>query len=169
MKDKKFRWSRDVTVILGDSIIKDVTGWGLRDESKEVVVKSLRGATTSQMKWHVTPIMEQNLKNILLHCGINDINGASEPKIIAEEIIEFAESITKGCNSNVTLSGIGPRCGKLNKKVRSINRFLQIYCRNMDIRFVDHENIKLSKHPNGSGLHLNHLGTPILTVNFLNM
>ena len=63
MKDKKFRWSRDVTVILGDSIIKDVTGWGLRDESKEVVVKSLRGATTSQMKWHVTPIIEHLKKS----------------------------------------------------------------------------------------------------------
>ena len=39
----------------------------------------------------------------------------------------------------------------------------------MDIRFVGHENINPSKHLNRSGLHLNHLGTPILTVNFLNV
>ena len=39
----------------------------------------------------------------------------------------------------------------------------------MDMRFVGHENINLSKHLNRSGLHLNHLGTPILTVNFLNV
>ena len=32
MKDKKFRQSRDITVILGDSIIKDVKCQGLTDE-----------------------------------------------------------------------------------------------------------------------------------------
>ena len=39
----------------------------------------------------------------------------------------------------------------------------------MDMHFVGHENINPSKHLNRSGLHLNHLGTPILTVNFLNV
>ena len=53
MKDKQFRKSKDVAVILGDCIIKDVKGWELTDESNKVVVKSFRGSTTSQMKWHV--------------------------------------------------------------------------------------------------------------------
>ena len=39
----------------------------------------------------------------------------------------------------------------------------------MDIRFVGHENISPNKHLNCSGLHFNHLGTPILTVNFLSV
>ena len=39
----------------------------------------------------------------------------------------------------------------------------------MEMRFVGHDNINPSKHLNRSGLHLNHLGTPILTVNFLNV
>ena len=34
--------------------------------------------------------------------------------------------------------------------------------------FVAHENINPSKHPSRSGLNLNHLGIPILTVNFSN-
>ena len=55
MKDKKFRKSRGVTVILGDLIIKDVKGWELKDDSNKIVVKSFRLATTSQMKWHVKP------------------------------------------------------------------------------------------------------------------
>ena len=50
MKDKKFRQSKDVTVILGDSIIKDVKGCELSDELNKVVEKSFSGATTSQMK-----------------------------------------------------------------------------------------------------------------------
>ena len=36
MKNKKFTKSRDVTVILSDSIIKDVKGWELTDESSKV-------------------------------------------------------------------------------------------------------------------------------------
>ena len=39
----------------------------------------------------------------------------------------------------------------------------------MDMCFVGHENINPSKLLNRSGLHINHLGTPILTVNFLNV
>ena len=81
----------------------------------------------------------------------------------------LAKSISQDCNSNVTVSGIAPRYGKLNEKVRPVNRLLRIYCRNMDMHFVGHENINPSKHLNCSGLHLNHLGTPILTVNFLNV
>ena len=53
--------------------------------------------------------------------------------------------------------------------MRSVNRLLRIYCRNLDIRFVGRENINPSKHLNRSALHLNHLGTPVLTVNFLDV
>ena len=121
------------------------------------------------MKWHVKPTAEQNPKNIILHCGTNDINDDSDPQNIAEKIVELAKSVLKDCNSNVTVSGIVPRYGKLNEKVRSVNRLLRIYCRNMVMHFVGHQNINPSKHQNRSGLHLNHLGTTILTVNFLNV
>ena len=121
------------------------------------------------MKGHIKPTTEGNPKNIILHCGTNDINDESDPQNVAEEIVEPAKSISKDCNSNITVSGIVARYGKLNEKVRSVNRLLQIYCRNMETRFVGHENINPSKHQNRSGLHLNHLGTTILTVNFLNV
>ena len=94
-----------------------------------------------------------NPKYIILHCGTNHINNDTDPQNIAGEIVELARSISKDCNSNVTVSGFVPRYGKLNEKVRSVNRLLQIYCRNMDMRFVGHENINPSKHLNRSGLH----------------
>ena len=156
----------DVTVILGDSIIKDVNVWELTDNSNKVFVKSFREATTSQMKWHVNPTTEQNPKSIILHCSTNDINDDSDPQNIAEETVKLAKSISKDYNSNVTASGIVPRYGKLNEKVRSVNRLLQIYCRNMDINFVGHENINTIKHLNRFGMHLNHLGTPIYLLIF---
>ena len=144
-------------------------GRELTDDSNKRVVKSIRGATASQMKWHVKPTTEQNPKNIILYCSANDINDESDPQNVAEEIAELAKSMSKDGNSNVTVSGIVPRYGKLNEKVRSVNRLLRIYCRNMDMRFVGHENINPRKHLNRSGLHLNHLGTLILTFNFLHV
>ena len=119
MKDKKFRQSRDITVILGDSIIKDVKCQGLTDELNQVVVKSFRGVTTSQIKWHVKLTTEQNQKNIILHRGTNVINDDSKSQNIAEEIVELVKSVTKDCNGNVTASGIVPRYGKLHEKMRS--------------------------------------------------
>ena len=67
--------------------------------------------------------MGQNPKNIILHCGTNDINDDSDEQNIADEIVDLDKSISKDCNSNVTASGIVPRDGKLNEKVRSFNRF----------------------------------------------
>ena len=131
--------------------------------------KPFRGAATSQMKWHVKPTTKQIPKSIILSCSTNNINDDPDPQNIAEEILELAKSISNDCDNHVTVSGIVPRYGKLNEKVRSVNRLLRIYCRNMDMRFVGHENINPSKHLNRSGLHLNHLGTPILTANFLNV
>ena len=97
------------------------------------------------------------------------IHDDSDSWNIVEEFVELTKSITKDCNSDVIVSGIVGRYSKLNEKGRSVNRLLQIYCRNLDIRFVGRENINPSKHLNRSALHLNHLGTPVLTVNFLDV
>ena len=91
-----------------------MTGWQLTDDSNKLVVKSFRGATTSQMKWHVKSTTEQNPKNIILHCGTNDINNDSDLQNIAEEIVKLAKSISIDCTSNVTVSGIVPRYGNLS-------------------------------------------------------
>ena len=102
--------------------------------------------------------MELPPKNIILQCGTNDINDNSE-----------AEPIIEDCNSNINVSGIVPRYGKLNNKVRSVNHYLQIYSKNIIIHFIGHENTNPSKYLNRSDQHLSHLGAPIfLTVNFLN-
>ena len=60
MKDEEFRQFRDVTIILGDSIIKNVKGLQLTDEPNKVVLKSFRGATTGHGTNKSTT--EQNLK-----------------------------------------------------------------------------------------------------------
>ena len=87
MKDKKCRKSRDARVILGYSMTKDVKGWELTDQSNKVVVKSFRGATTSQWRASKTNYGTKSQKYNFLHCGTNDINDEFEPQNIAEEIV----------------------------------------------------------------------------------
>ena len=67
---------------------------------------------------------ETKSKKYYLHCGTNDINDDSNLQDKAEKTVELAKSVSKDCNSNVTVSGIVPRYGKLNEKVRSVDRLL---------------------------------------------
>ena len=42
-----------VTVILGDSVVKEVKGWELLDENNKFVTKQFSGATTDDMKSYI--------------------------------------------------------------------------------------------------------------------
>ena len=106
--------------------------------------------------------------NIIIHHGTNNLHEEAEPQVVANDIFELAQSTKIESGSNVIISAIVPGYGKLNEKVRTLNHLLRIYCKNSDIGFLSHENINPKKHCNNSGLHLNYLGNPILTVNFLN-
>ena len=50
---KKHQKNLLVTVILGDSIVKDVKWWELSDENNKVVTKHFSGATTDDMKSYI--------------------------------------------------------------------------------------------------------------------
>ena len=62
------------TLILGDSIIKNVGDWRLNRRMKSIVsVRSIFGATTKAIKHHVMICLEdESLDTILLHHGTND-------------------------------------------------------------------------------------------------
>ena len=62
-----------ITVILGDSLVKDIKDWELFDESNKVVTKYFSGASTSDMKSYLLPTKSSNPENIVLHCGTNDL------------------------------------------------------------------------------------------------
>ena len=62
-----------VTVILGDSIVKEVKGWELSDEKNKVVTKQFSGATTDDMKSYIQPTISNDPECIVLHCGTNNL------------------------------------------------------------------------------------------------
>ena len=55
-----------VTVISGDSIVKEVKGWELSDENNKVVTKQFSGATTDDMKSYIQPTISN--VQIVLFC-----------------------------------------------------------------------------------------------------
>ena len=62
-----------VTVIFGDSIVKEVKGWELSDENNKIITKQFSGATTDDMKSYIQPTISNDPECIVLHCGANDL------------------------------------------------------------------------------------------------
>ena len=68
-------------VILGDSILKDVEQYKIRNTlntNEKVFVKSFSGATVEDMKSHVIPSKNRNNDLVILHCGTNDLRSKSK-------------------------------------------------------------------------------------------
>ena len=104
-----------VTVILGNSIVKDVKGWTLSDDKNKVAVKHFSGAKTKDMESYIIPTLEQNPETISTHSGTNDLKSDSSPEEIAIDIIKLTTSCKTQTNK-VILSSIVPRYDNLNEK-----------------------------------------------------
>ena len=77
--------NRKKTLIVGDSIVKNIEGWKLSKRMKSSgAVKSIPGATTKGMKHHIKGCLEDNSPDsVILHVGTNNLKNK-----------EFVEDIT---------------------------------------------------------------------------
>ena len=159
----------EVTVIVGDSIVRYVKGKKLSAALKDnfVVVKAFPGASTDCMKDYIKPTLKRKPNRIIVHTGTNDlINEETSPCYIANNIISLAQSI-KTKDLNVTISGIIARGDKHNAKAAAVNQFLSHLCKEVDIDFISHNNIIPSQHLSDR-LHPNTQGLRILYGNYTN-
>ena len=79
-----------VTVILGDSLVKDIKGWELSDESNKVVTKHFSTANATDMKSYLLLPKSGNPQNIVLRCDTNDLKKENSAKEISNDIIDVA-------------------------------------------------------------------------------
>ena len=81
------------TLIVGDSIVKNIEGWRLNKRIKfSVAVKSIPGATTKGMKHHIKGCLEDNSPDsIILHVGTNNLKN--------KESVEDIANVSDGCCS----------------------------------------------------------------------
>lgn len=155
------------TVLVGDSMIKQVQGWKLgKQVGHRVVVKSFSGATTSDMQHYLKPTLEKNPQQIILHVGTNDLRDES-PTIVADKIVDLARRIETETNAEVILSELVTRVdGTPTDSVRNVNKKLKKFCNQNGWRIIHHQNITANG-LNRSGLHLNERGNNILFNNFV--
>ena len=89
-------------------------------------------------------------------------------KKIAADIINPSKERKGG--RNVIISGLVPRKGYLNTKLRNVNNRLRDCCRNRMLTFLKHDNINAKTHCNKiSDLHLNNKGASLFNENFVNL
>ncbi len=156
------------TEIIGDSIIKDIKGYKMKEATgheQTNFFKSFSRATTDCMNSHACQTIKRNPKRIILHCGTNDVCGQTSAESIATEVIELAKVLQNGRNA-VFVSGLVVRGDRWNTKVCDINCILKRRCQEENLKFIDNSNIN-STHLNRSLLHLNPEGTRVLANNFL--
>ena len=153
-------------MVLGDSLVKDIKGWELSDESSKVVTKHFSGANTTDMKFYLLPTKSRSPENIVLHCGTNGLKSENSANEISNDITEVA-LLCKSDNNNVLVSDIIPCSDKLNAKAIDVNRHLKNECHKRNICFISNSNINPKYDCNKSGLHLNWKGTNKLVENFL--
>ena len=103
--------NKKVSVIIRDSIIKDIKGWELSNESEKFVVKFFGGATKKDMESCILPTKEHAPSNAILYCGTNDLKTSSEQ--ITANIINLAKYM-KADKNNVLISKLTPRNDQLN-------------------------------------------------------
>ena len=79
------------TLIVGDSIVKNIEAWRLDKRIKfSVAVKSIPGATTKAIKHHIKGCLEDNsLDSIILHVGTNNLKN--------KESLEDIANVSDGC------------------------------------------------------------------------
>ncbi len=85
---------KQVVVIAGDSIIKNVVGPSMSkpDADHLYVVKSFSGATISDMEDFIKPITRKSPDKIILHVGTNGLKN-STPKVITDSILNLTTQI----------------------------------------------------------------------------
>ena len=155
--------------ILGDSIIKDVDPFELKNKLKNkkdrVYRHTFNGATIRAMKHHAVPVMEFNPDLAILHVGTNSLRGNTSEQQIAQDIVDLAVNI-KTDENNILVSSIIARRDNLKEKAEKVNDFLRIKCAQLKLPFLRHNNIRSEIHLKPKGQHLNAAGSTLLSDNF---
>ena len=159
----KAKTKAPTTVILGDSIVKNVYGNAITKRIK--YRKHFSGAKIDDIKHYVKPTQEKQPAQIIVHIGTNDLSTNKNSDEIADEIVNFAKSI-KTDENNIVISSIVPKKDRLNNKAKEVNLHLKEKCEANNLSLIETHNINPYRHINAKGLHLNNYGDNQLNKNF---
>ena len=159
---------KPLILLVGDSIIKNVTSYDLRKECKDVniMVRPYRGGKVKNVKNLIIDILEDDVKPtaICIHASTNDIgSGKSVDNIVVD--IENLINLVQNQGIMPILSLPTVRNDKFLQKINVLNGHLVELCKSYGIYFIEHRDIKAA-HLNSGGLHIALQFNYILNANF---
>ena len=165
--NEKDKSKRKRVVILGDSMIKNLKSWEMSKKVKNasVCVRPFSGAKVRCMKDHIKPSLRENPDHVILHVGTNDLDSDRPPDLIAKSVVDVACSMKNG-EHDVTISNLIVRADRFREKAAEVNEYLAKFCVERNLHLIDHSKRLKTQYLNGSKLHLNRRGTPILQDTF---
>ena len=110
--------------------------------------------------------MKRNHEIVILHVGTNSLATSKLAEETAIKITNLAIHLQNG-DHKVTVSAIVSRDddSTLKMKAKAVNEYLKSMYKTKDLDLIEHQNIDVAKHLNGSALHLNRMGTVFLANN----
>ena len=149
--------------IVGDSMLKNITGSGL-SKDHTVKIRPHPGATTIDMIDYIKPELRHKPDIVILHCGTNDItNDVNTVKKIKKLVKEIEEN---DGSTDIVISGLIKRFDRnAIDDIERINEKLKRWCIGKGLTFIDNNNINESCLNRGK-LHLNRRGSSYLANNF---
>ena len=130
-------------------------------KNPDVYVRHFAGANVRCMKDHIKPSLTEKPDHIVLHMGTNDLVSDRLSDLIAKSIVDVASSM-KNENHDVTVSCIIAGADHFKEKSNEVNDYLSKLCMERNIYLTEHSKTLKTQHLNGSKLHLNRRGAPIL-------
>ena len=121
-------------------MVKDIYGWELSDNHKNVVVKQFSGSTTDDMMAYIKPLLKCNPDRFIIYVGTNDLRSDQDHETIVRNVVDVADN-SKTDTNKILVSSIVPQRDNLNGRVRQFT-FLKIFCTEDDFAYVNHDNTK---------------------------
>ena len=148
-------------------MIKKIKEWEISKklQNANVYVRHFSGAKVRCMKDYLKPSLRENPDHFVLHVGTDDLGFDRSPDLIAKSIVDVASNL-KTDKHDVTISDIITRNDCFVAKTNEVNKCLTELCFERNFLLIDHSKTLKSQHLNGSKLHLNRRGTPILQTTF---
>ena len=164
---EKDRDEKPLILLVGDSMIKNVTNYDLRKKcgNARIMVRSLGGAKIKNIENLIKDLLrESSPKAICVHVATNDISDEKSTDAITGEMKDVINLIKeKGIIPIISL--ITARKDDFSEKVNVINEKLIQLCKAQNVFYIDHGNINKT-HLNPGGLHITWQNTYLLKENF---
>ena len=165
-QQQQHHWPKGTVLIAGDSIIS-----GINEKCFEgpnyLKVRSFPGATITDMKDYLKPLLRKNPTTLILHVGTNDAsNGKENADKIFNDLLELKNEIMRtlpSCHVTISIPTLRKDNMKANGKVKVLNQ--KIAVRGMER--INNNNI-VDTDLGRKKLHLNMKGTDKLAKNFTN-